>query len=93
MRAATVDGRRPLNRRPLGGQYDHTAVVAEDITSRFLNVISLFNGSIPLVAFRWFSEGEPGDHPSQIERAPKGRWPRSLTHSESCEQSSEHQAH
>lgn len=32
-------------------QYDHTAViVAEDITSRFLNVISLFNGSIPLVA-------------------------------------------
>jgi len=32
-------------------QYDHAAViVAEDITSRFLNVISLFNGSIPLVA-------------------------------------------
>jgi hypothetical protein len=32
-------------------QYEHTAViVAEDITSRFLNVISLFNGSIPLVA-------------------------------------------
>ncbi len=32
-------------------QYDHTAVmVAEDITSRFLNVISLFNGTIPLVA-------------------------------------------
>jgi len=31
-------------------QYDHTAViVAEDITSRFLNVISLFNGFIPLV--------------------------------------------
>jgi hypothetical protein len=32
-------------------QYDHTAVIiAEDITSRFLNVIALFNGSIPLVA-------------------------------------------
>jgi len=34
-------------------QYDHTAViVAEDITSRFLNVISLFNGSIPLIAIQ-----------------------------------------
>jgi hypothetical protein len=32
-------------------QYDHIAViVAEDITSRFLNVISLFNGFIPLIA-------------------------------------------
>ena len=32
-------------------QYDHTAViVAEDITSRFLNVIGLFNGFIPLIA-------------------------------------------
>ncbi len=32
-------------------QYDHTAVIiAEDITSRFLNVISLFNGMIPLIA-------------------------------------------
>lgn len=32
-------------------QYDHTAViVAEDITSRFLNIISLFNGVVPLVA-------------------------------------------
>src|SRR5436305_375839 len=32
-------------------QYEHTAViVAEEITSRFLNVISLFNGYIPLVA-------------------------------------------
>ena len=31
-------------------QYDHCAViVAEDITSRFLNVVSLFNGFIPLV--------------------------------------------
>lgn len=34
-------------------QYDHVAViVAEDITSRFLNVISLFNGFIPLVAIQ-----------------------------------------
>jgi predicted transport protein len=34
-------------------QYDHTAViVAEDITSRFLNVIGLFNGSIPVVAIQ-----------------------------------------
>ena len=34
-------------------QYDHTAViVAEDITSRFLNVISLFNGFIPLMAIQ-----------------------------------------
>jgi hypothetical protein len=34
-------------------QYEHTAVlVAEEITSRFLNVISLFNGTIPLVAIQ-----------------------------------------
>ncbi len=34
-------------------QYDHCAViVAEDITSRFLNVISLFNGSVPLIAIQ-----------------------------------------
>jgi hypothetical protein len=34
-------------------QYDHCAViVAEDITSRFLNVIHLFNGIIPLIAIR-----------------------------------------
>jgi hypothetical protein len=34
-------------------QYDHVAViVAEEITSRFLNVIALFNGSIPLVAIQ-----------------------------------------
>jgi hypothetical protein len=34
-------------------QYDHTAViVAEDITSRFLNVIGLFNGFIPIVAIQ-----------------------------------------
>ena len=34
-------------------QYDHTAViVAEDITSRFQNVISLFNNQIPLIALQ-----------------------------------------
>ncbi len=34
-------------------QYDHVAViVAEDITSRFLNVISLFNGMIPIMAIQ-----------------------------------------
>jgi hypothetical protein len=34
-------------------QYDHCAVlVAEDITSRFLNVISLFNGAVPLIAIQ-----------------------------------------
>jgi hypothetical protein len=34
-------------------QYDHCAVIiAEDITSRFLNVISLFNGHIPLIAIK-----------------------------------------
>ncbi len=34
-------------------QYDHCAViVAEEITGRFMNVISLFNGAIPLVALQ-----------------------------------------
>jgi predicted transport protein len=34
-------------------QYDHTAVIiAENITSRFLNVISLFNGFIPIMALQ-----------------------------------------
>jgi hypothetical protein len=34
-------------------QYDHCAViVAEDITSRFNNVISLFNGNIPIIAIK-----------------------------------------
>ena len=34
-------------------QYEHAAViVAEDITSRFLNVIQLFNGHIPLIALK-----------------------------------------
>jgi hypothetical protein len=34
-------------------QYDHCAVIiAEDITSRFLNVIHLFNGFIPFIAIQ-----------------------------------------
>jgi hypothetical protein len=34
-------------------QYDHAAVIiAEEITSRFLNVISLLNGTIPLIAIQ-----------------------------------------
>lgn len=34
-------------------QYDHCAViVAEEITGRFFNVISLFNGTIPLIALQ-----------------------------------------
>ena len=34
-------------------QYEHVAVlVAEDVTSRFLNVINLFNGFIPIVAIQ-----------------------------------------
>jgi len=42
-------------------QYDHCAViVAEEITSRFLNVISLFNGVIPLIAIQMnsYKQGE-----------------------------------
>jgi len=34
-------------------QYEHSAVIiAEDITSRFLNIISLFNGMIPIIALQ-----------------------------------------
>jgi hypothetical protein len=34
-------------------QYNHCAVlIAEDITSRFLNVVSLFNGNIPFIAIQ-----------------------------------------
>jgi len=34
-------------------QYEHVAVIiAEEITARFLNVIQLFNGSIPLIAVK-----------------------------------------
>ena len=34
-------------------QYDHVAIlIAEDITSRFLNIVSLLNGFIPLIAIQ-----------------------------------------
>src|SRR5690606_13770127 len=34
-------------------QYEHCAVIiAEDITSRFLNIMSLFNGTVPLIAIQ-----------------------------------------
>lgn len=47
-------------------QYDHTAViVAENITSRFLNVISLFNGFIPLIAVQ-ISAIKVGEHISLV---------------------------
>jgi hypothetical protein len=41
------------NERKLYPQHEHAAViVAEDITSRFRNVIALFNGAIPLIALK-----------------------------------------
>ena len=41
-------------------QYDHCAViVAEEITGRFMNVISLFNGSIPLIALQLSAHNTP----------------------------------
>jgi hypothetical protein len=44
-------------------QYEHAAViVAEDITSRFLNVIQLFNGAIPLVALKMTAYKVGDDH-------------------------------
>ena len=42
--------------------YDHCAVIiAEDITSRFFNVISLFNGTIPIIAIN-MQALQVGDH-------------------------------
>ena len=47
-------------------QYEHCAVlVAEDVTSRFLNVVSLFNGSIPLIAIQ-FQALKIGEYTSLI---------------------------
>ena len=46
--------------------YDHVAVIiAEDITSRFLNVINLLNGSIPLIALQ-MKAVRVGEHTSLI---------------------------
>lgn len=57
--------------------YDHTAVViAENITSRFLNVLSLFNGSIPIVAIQMNAlrvEGKVGLHfTTVLDHVPRG---------------------
>jgi predicted transport protein len=47
-------------------QYEHCAVlVAEDITSRFLNVVALFNGTIPLIALQ-MQALKVGDHVTLI---------------------------
>lgn len=47
-------------------QYDHAAViVAENITSRFLNVISLFNGTIPLIALQ-MQAMQVGEHTTLV---------------------------
>ncbi len=47
-------------------QYEHSAVlVAEDVTSRFLNVVSLFNGAIPLIAIQ-FQALKIGDYISLV---------------------------
>lgn len=43
-------------------QYEHCAViVAEDITSRFFNVIGLFNGVIPIMAINVTAVKQPND--------------------------------
>jgi hypothetical protein len=47
-------------------QYEHCAVlVAEDITSRFLNVMALFNGTIPLIALQ-MQALKVGDHTTLV---------------------------
>ena len=47
-------------------QYDHIAVlIAEDITSRFLNVVSLFNGFVPLIAIK-MNAFQINGHPKPI---------------------------
>jgi hypothetical protein len=52
--------------RKLYPQYDHCAVlVAEDITSRFLNVVALFNGTIPLIALQ-MQAMKVGEHTTLI---------------------------
>ena len=48
-------------------QYEHIAViVAEEITSRFFNVISLFNGFIPIVAIQMTALKVDDDHVSLV---------------------------
>jgi hypothetical protein len=57
--------------------YEHTAVIiAENITSRFLNVLSLFNGSIPIVAIQMNAlrvDGKVGLHfTTVLDHVPRG---------------------
>ena len=54
------------NERKRYPQYEHCAVlVAEDVTSRFLNVVSLFNGTIPLIALQ-MQAFEVGEHTTLV---------------------------
>ena len=47
-------------------RYDHSAVlVAESVTSRFLNVISLFHGALPLIAIQ-MQAFKVGDHTTLV---------------------------
>ena len=44
-------------------QYDHCAVIiAEEITGRFMNVISLFNGAIPLISIQLSAYKDNNDY-------------------------------
>lgn len=57
--------------------YEHTAVIiAENITSRFLNVLSLFNGSIPIIAIQMNAlrvDGKVGLHfTTVLDHVPRG---------------------
>src|SRR5437762_2556314 len=59
-------------------QYDHAAVIiAEDITSRFLNVIALFNGAIPLIAIQ-MNAVKVGPHLSLMFTTVMDQLPRGL---------------
>jgi hypothetical protein len=59
-------------------QYEHTAViVAEEINSRFFNVISLFNGTIPLIAIQ-LQAVRIGDSISLVATTVLGRIERGL---------------
>ncbi len=63
-------------------QYDHCAVIiAENITSRFLNVISLFNGNIPLIAIQ-MQAMKVGDNITLIFTTVLDEMPRGLVDSD-----------
>lgn len=55
-------------------QYQHTAVIiAEEITSRFLNVISLFNGAIPIIAIQMKAVATDGGVSLLFTKVPRHR--------------------